>query len=101
MVDDDAPIKRDKTEKEVRTVILIVPFGVPGYGKSTIWKNLKAHIESLDPALWTCDSVSSDGIRASVMKPLLDAGKTKKQAFDATAKSGPAAYGQEFGKLCS
>ena len=66
--DESAPVKRDKTQKDVRTVLLIVPFGVPGSGKSTIWKRIKAKIEALDPAEWTCDSVSSDGIRAELMK---------------------------------
>ena len=82
-------------------MILIIPFGVPGSGKSTIWKNLKAKLESLGPAEWSYDSVSSDAIRAELMQDLIKQGKTKKEAFDLTARSGPQAYGKAFGKLCS
>lgn len=97
----DEPAKRDKSKKDVRTVILIVPFGVPGSGKSTIWKTLKAHLETMDSADWTFDSVSSDGIRAKQMQEFIAQGKTKKEAFDATARSGPQAYGAELARLCA
>lgn len=35
------------------------------------------------------------------MKEHIDAGKTKKQAFDVTARSGPIEYGKAFARLCS
>ena len=80
--------------------MLIIPFGVPGSGKSTIWRVIKEKLATMDPAEWTYDTVSSDGIRASLMKEHTDAGMNKKQAFDATARSGPKAYGEAFGRLC-
>ena len=55
-----------------------MPFGVPGAGKSTIKKLLADKMSTMDPKMWTFDSVSSDGIRANLMKEHLDAGKTKK-----------------------
>jgi hypothetical protein len=74
---------------------------VPGSGKSTIWKALKEKLGSMDETEWTYDSVSSDTIRASLMKEFQDKGQTKKQAFDATGRSGPKAYGDAFARLCS
>ena len=97
----EAPIARDKAAKDTRTVILIIPFGVPGSGKSTILKKLRERIESLGSADWSIDSVSSDAIRAELMAELIKQGKTKKAAFDQTGRSGPQAYGRAFGKLCS
>ena len=47
--------------------------------------------------MWTYAEVSSDRIRADLMKEHTNAGKTKKQAFDATAKSGPQAYARALG----
>ena len=35
------------------------------------------------------------------MKPLIDQGKTKKQAFDATAKMGPREYGNALAQMCA
>ena len=35
------------------------------------------------------------------MQDLINSGKTKDQAFQATQKSGPAAYGRAFTKLCN
>ena len=55
----------------------------------------------MNPEEWTFDTVSSDAIRAKVMKPLLDSGKTQKEAFNMTVKSGPAAFGAEVARLCS
>ena len=78
----DEPIARQKSQTTVeRTVIFVIPFGVPGSGKSTILTGLKAKIESMDSSEWTFDSISSDGIRAGLMAPLIEAGKTKDQAF--------------------
>ena len=67
----EEPASRDKSKKDIRTVILIVPFGVPGSGKSTIWKTLKAHLETLDAKDWTFDVVSSDSIRAQQMQSFI------------------------------
>ena len=60
-----------------RTVYIVIPFGVPGSGKSTIQKGLKEKLESLDASEWTFDSISSDSIRAGLMAPLIAQGKTK------------------------
>ena len=46
-----------------RTVIVIIPFGVVGSGKSTIMNSLKSMLEAKDQTEWTFDSVSSDEIR--------------------------------------
>ena len=81
-------------------MIIIIPFGVPGSGKSTILKSIKTKIESMEPAEWTFATVSSDTIRGDLMAPLIKSGKTRDQAFQATARSGPQAYSQAFEKLC-
>lgn len=80
---------------------MIIPFGVPGSGKSTVKKALFEKVESLKSEGWSIDAVSSDSIRFDLMKPLIDGGKTKKEAFEATARSGPKAYGDAFARLCS
>ena len=59
----DTPVTRARKNQLQRNVIFIIPFGVPGSGKSTIWKNIKEKFDSMDATEWTCDSVSSDGIR--------------------------------------
>ena len=74
---------------------------MPGSGKSTIKKLLAEKIATLDPKMWSFDSVSSDEIRADLMSDFTKAGKTKKEAFDATARTGPQAYSRAFGQLCS
>ena len=53
----------------------------------------------MDPAEWTFATISSDGIRGDLMKPLIAAGKTRDQAFQATAKSGPKAYGDAMVRM--
>lgn len=58
-------------------MFIIIPFGVPGSGKSTILKALKAKIETLDRAEWSFATVSSDAIRAEKMAPLIKEGKTR------------------------
>lgn len=73
----DEPIKREKKLQVARTVIVIVPFGVVGSGKSTIEKNLKAMLMEKDSADWTFDSISSDQIRSDLMAPLIERGQTK------------------------
>ena len=62
---------------------------------------MKEKLGSMEEGEWTFDSVSSDSIRANLMKEFIDAGKTKKEAFDATGRSGPKAYGDAFSRLCS
>ena len=52
-----------------KTVIVVIPFGVPASGKSTIWGLLKQKFDSLPD--WTCDSVSSDAIRGEQMNELM------------------------------
>jgi len=52
-------------------VLIVIPFGTPCSGKSFIWDAWKKQIEATDG--WTCDEVSSDGIRAQQMKKLMDA----------------------------
>ena len=58
-----------KVPEEGKTVIVVIPFGVPGAGKTTIWGLIKEHISTLPG--WTCDSVSSDAIRGSIMKEMM------------------------------
>lgn len=53
----------------------------------------------MDPAEWTFATISSDGIRGDLMAPLIAAGKTRDQAFQATAKSGPKAYGDAMERM--
>lgn len=81
----DEPIKRAKNSNiggaKDRTVIVIIPFGVVGSGKSTIMNSLKSMLEAKDQTEWTFDSVSSDEIRQQLMQPLIKAGQTKDQAF--------------------
>ena len=54
----------------------------------------------MDPAEWSFDTISSDTIRGDLMAPLMANGKTRDQAFQATAKSGPQAYAQAFERKC-
>ena len=51
----------EQEERVSKKVIVIIPFGVPGSGKSFIWENIQKKLESMQD--WTFDSVSSDGIR--------------------------------------
>ena len=53
----------------------------------------------MDPAEWTFATISSDGIRGDLMAPLIAAGKTRDQAFQSTAKSGPKAYGDAMERM--
>lgn len=101
-VSDDEPLARDKSARVARTVFVIIPFGVPGSGKSTIKKALAEKVATMEESeSWSFESISSDSIRAELMKPLIEGGKTKKEAFDATARSGPKTYGDTFGRICS
>ena len=72
------PIARQKLERGASTVIFIIPFGVPGSGKSTIWKKLKERLDSEDGKEWSYASVSSDAIRGELMKEQIKQGKTRK-----------------------
>ena len=62
-------------------------------------KGIKTRIDSMDPAEWTFATISSDGIRGDLMAPLIAAGKTRDQAFQSTAKSGPKAYGDAMERM--
>lgn len=46
----EAPVSRDKSQKDVRNVIIIIPFGVPGTGKSHIRNLIKEKIDAMDSA---------------------------------------------------
>ena len=72
----------DETKPE-KTVIVIIPFGVPGSGKSFIWDLIKQKIGSLPKDEWSCHSISSDGIRGEMMDKLVkEKGITRDEAFD-------------------
>ena len=61
-IGDETPIPRARVTLK-KNLIVVIPFGVPGSGKSFIWKCLKEKIQSLDSKEFTCSSVTSDGIR--------------------------------------
>ena len=61
----------DSPAKPKKTVLVIIPFGVPGSGKSFIWDQIKAKIESMPEGEWSCYSISSDGIRGELMDKLI------------------------------
>ena len=67
---------------EQKTVIIIIPFGVPGSGKSFIWENMKKKLSSEKE--WTLDSVSSDGIRGEQMEEYIQKGLSKDEAYNKT-----------------
>ena len=75
-------------------MIVIIPFGVPGSGKSFIWKLLKEKIATLPQEEWTCDQVSSDGIRGRLMKEVMEKEDIDRDAaYARTQKTGPSTYG--------
>ena len=57
-INGDIKLPQEDQYPKKKTVIVIVPFGVPASGKTTVWEMLKEHLESLPG--WSCDSVSSD-----------------------------------------
>ena len=84
-----------------KTVIVVIPFGVPSSGKSTIWGLIKEHIDSLPD--WTCDSVSSDEIRGQIMGRMMSDSlrMSKKVAFNKSTKSAGNAYDKELRRIIS
>ena len=61
----------ESSSKPERTVLVIIPFGVPGSGKSFIWKQIKEKIESMPEGEWSCFSISSDDVRGELMDKLI------------------------------
>jgi hypothetical protein len=66
---------------------VVIPLGLPCYGKTFFWEELKLAFEWRKG--WSYDSVSTDAIRASEMDRLItkDSTMTRKVAFDLTAKT--------------
>ena len=76
--------RQEKAKKKL--VLAIIPFGIPGSGKSTFLKGLKSIVERLK---WTIVSVSSDEVRGEHVKKYIEThpGVSNKEAFDKTGKT--------------
>ena len=74
-------------------MIAIIPFGIPGSGKSTFLNSLKQVCTKLS---WSIASVSSDDIRKEAIDKLTSKGMARKEAFDKTSKSGPAEFNKRL-----
>jgi tRNA uridine 5-carbamoylmethylation protein Kti12 len=81
-----------------RLVLAIIPFGIPGSGKSTFLKTLTKVVGNLN---WSIASVSSDGVRQELIDKMLkkDSSLTRDQAFDRTAKAAGAEFNKQLEKL--
>ena len=79
--------------REQKTVIVIIPFGVPGSGKSFIWENIKNELALKED--WSFDSVSSDGVRGELMEELIKKGMDKDAAYQATQRTATTAYNEK------
>jgi len=55
-------------KKGKRLVLAIIPFGIPGSGKSTFLQTLTKVVGNLN---WSIASVSSDGVRKELIDKML------------------------------
>ena len=63
-----------------KLLLIIIPFGTPGSGKSTFLKTLKNISSNIN---WKIDSISSDETRNECMENLIKKKKcSRKEAFD-------------------
>lgn len=88
----------DTTDK--RRVLIVIPFGVPGSGKSFVMNGLKDAIAKERPD-WTFEEISSDDMRRVQMDKLLkvSADMTKEEAFEKTIKTGPKIFAGQLAKM--
>ena len=91
--------KPDDVQTETRPmVIVVIPFGLAGAGKSFCFKALQAKINETEGC--TFDVISSDGIRGEMVKKLMEKEKcSRDDAFQKTAKTANKEYGFRFLKL--
>jgi hypothetical protein len=69
-------------------IICIIPFALPGSGKSFCYRALQAKINATEGC--TFDIVSSDGIRGEMIRQVMLRDKVSHSvAYDKTQKSGP------------
>ena len=61
-----APVRAPVEKKNIdRNVLFVIPFAVPGSGKSFCWNILKAHLDELPE--WSYQAISSDEIRGELI----------------------------------
>lgn len=91
--------KPDEVQVERRPmVVVVIPFGLAGAGKSFCFRALQAKIQETEGC--TFDVISSDGIRGEMVQKLMEKEKiTRDDAFQKTAKSANKEYGFRFFKL--
>ena len=82
-----------------KRVLIIIPFGVPGSGKSFVWDAVKAAITK-DKSDWSYAEISSDDMRSAQMEKLMQGSDlTRDAAFNATMKTGPKLYSAKLDKM--
>lgn len=86
-----------KYNGDKKLVIVIIPFGVVGSGKSTFLRTLREIVDRLG---WKLESVSSDETRKECMDKILQAQKcTKQKAFESSAKQAGKLFFSRLEKL--
>jgi len=60
------PVSSKSNNTKGKTVTFIIPFALPGSGKSFCWDAISNHLSSLPN--WSYQSVSSDEIRGELIK---------------------------------
>ena len=88
-------LKRYDKVNVKKMLIVVVPFGIPGSGKSTFLKTMREVTERLG---WSLDSVSSDATRGECMEQYIEKNpeSTRKEAFDNTNKPASKAFDQKL-----
>ncbi len=77
---------------------MIIPFGIPGSGKSTFLSTLKTIVQKIG---WSLSSLSSDGLRKELMNHYMEthAGVSAKDAYDKTGKTATIEFNKRIEKL--
>eukprot|EP00347_Sterkiella_histriomuscorum_P011394 403372627 len=81
-----------------KIVIVVIPFGTTGSGKSTFKNYLEKYV--VDQFGWRFESVSSDECRGKVMQNLMANKKlSREQAFDQSNKNALSMYNDQLGRI--